>query len=88
MLDLYELQQVDKNFFKVIPSATVRYSFDWQNSVSLTLANTWEYPNFEQFKDFIDKRTNFQWSTGNPDLKPSPNYSAYLKYELFQNEAD
>ena len=80
-----EIQMVRKNYFRVIPSATVRYSFNWQKSISLTLANTWEYPDFEQLKDFIDKRTNHQWSTGNPDLKPSPNYSAYLKYELFQN---
>ncbi len=80
-----ETQLVGKNYFRIIPSATVRYSFNWQHSISLTLANTWEYPDFERLKDFIDKRTNYQWSTGNPDLKPSPNYSAYLKYELFQN---
>lgn len=81
----FETQLLRKNYFRLIPSATVRHSFNSQHSVSLTLANTWEYPYFEQLYSFIDKGTNYQWTTGNPDLKPSPNYSAYLKYELYKN---
>lgn len=79
-------QRLSKNYFRVIPSTTVRYAFNWQHSISFTLANTWEYPYFEQLNDFIDKTTNFQWTTGNSDLKPSPNYSAFLNYELYQDK--
>lgn len=35
--------------------------------------------------DFIDKRTNYQWTQGNSKLKPSPNYSVYLKYETYRD---
>ena len=79
-------QPLLKNYFRVIPSATVRYAFDWEHSIGLTLANTWEYPDFEQLQDFIDKSVNYHWTTGNPDLKPSPNYSAFLNYELSKDE--
>ncbi len=78
----YAEQLLHKNYFRVIPSATARYAFNWEHSISLTLANTWEYPDFEQLKDFIDKSINYQWTTGNPNLKPSPNYSAFLNYEI------
>lgn len=83
--DDFKEQLVTKNYFRIIPSATVRYAFNWQHSISLTLANTWEYPYFEQLNDFVDKTTNFQWTTGNPNLKPSPSYSAFLNYELEQD---
>ncbi len=69
-----------KNYFKILPSATIAYAINDTEEVKLTLSQTSELPFFNQLSDFIDKKNLYSWNTGNSSLKPVDFYSVYLGY--------
>lgn len=81
--DLYEKDTViflNKNYFKILPSATIAYSINDKSEIKLSLSKTTSLPYFLQLSDYIDKRNLYSWTSGNSDLKPVDFYSIYLGY--------
>jgi hypothetical protein len=71
---------LNKNYFKILPSATIAYALSDTAELKLTLSQTSELPYFYQLSDYIDKNNLYSWKTGNSSLKPVDFYSAYLSY--------
>ncbi len=69
-----------KNYFKILPSATIAFSINDKSEIKLSLSKTTSLPYFLQLSDYIDKRNLYSWSSGNSDLKPVDFYSVYLGY--------
>jgi hypothetical protein len=69
-----------KNYFKILPSATIAFSINDKSEIKLSLSKTTSLPYFLQLSDYIDKRNLYSWSSGNSDLKPVDFYSIYLGY--------
>lgn len=69
-----------KNYFKILPSATIAFSINDKSEIKLSLSKTTSLPYFLQLSDYIDKGNLYSWSSGNSDLKPVDFYSVYLGY--------
>ena len=71
---------LNKNYLKILPSATIAYALNGKEEVKLTLSQTSKFPIFRQLSDYIDKNELYVWKSGNSGLKPVDFYSAYLGY--------
>lgn len=78
------LRHIEKLFAKLHPSITIGYTISTQQSIKLRLAQSANFPEFEQLLDFVYKGDLFKWQSGNPGLKPSDLYSAYLGYTFIK----
>lgn len=73
---------VSKNYFRILPSATIEYTINDYSALKLSLAQTSESPFLNQLCDFINKQDIYKWKSGNSALKIVDYYSAYLGYLL------
>ena len=71
---------LNKNYFKILPSATIAFSLSDKAEIKLSLSKTTSMPYFRQLSDYIDKQYLYNWSSGNSELKPVDFYSIYLGY--------
>ncbi|MFH1005100.1 MAG: TonB-dependent receptor [Bacteroidota bacterium] len=71
---------INKNYFKILPSATIVFAINDTSEVKLTLSQTTNFPYFYQLSDYIDKYNPYYWGSGNSLLKPVDFYSVYLGY--------
>jgi ferric enterobactin receptor len=70
---------INKNYFKILPSATIAFEINDTEEVKLTFSQTSNFPVSNQLSNYIDKGL-YYWSSGNSSLKPVDIYSIYLGY--------
>jgi len=71
---------VEKNYLKLLPSATIAFAINDTEEVKLTLSQTSNFPYFNQLCNYVDKYNSFYWNSGNSEIKPVDFYSVYLGY--------
>lgn len=76
------LMNLKKTYQRYLPSATISYLINESNEMKLTLARTSNFPYFNQLSDYLDKRNNYMWSSGNSSLIPVDFYSVYFGYSF------
>lgn len=76
------LLHIRKNYFRLLPSLTISFSFNKESDLKLSLAKTSSLPYFLELCDYVDKNNPYLWNTGNSFIKPIDYYSAYLGYTL------
>lgn len=72
--------KINKNYLRILPSATIAYIINDTEEVKLTFSQTSKFPYFSDLSDYIDKLNPYYWSSGNSALKPEDIYSIYLGY--------
>lgn len=69
-----------KNYFRILPSATVAFELNKIQELKMTLSQTSNIPYFNRLSDFVDRKGLYNWSSGNSALKPVDFYSLYFGY--------
>lgn len=64
---------LQKHYFSLNPSVNFNWHVNETHDLSLKYAYSRVTPNIDDLTDYIDKRSVYNWTTGNPDLK-STNY--------------
>ncbi|MCL2596752.1 MAG: outer membrane beta-barrel protein [Paludibacter sp.] len=73
---------VCKNYFRLLPSATIVFALNSDSEIKLSLAQTSESPYYSDLCDFVNKQNIYRWKTGNSALKIVDFYSTYIGYLL------
>ncbi|MEQ9165432.1 MAG: TonB-dependent receptor [Fulvivirga sp.] len=77
--------KINKNFFNVLPSMDLRYSFARSKSLSLGYSTSVNEPSVRQLQPVVDNSNPLNIYIGNPDLKTEYMHNAYLNFSLFDN---
>ncbi len=72
--------ELDETFF--LPSLNLRYDWGEDHALRLSLSKTYTLPQAKEISPYRYVGINFQ-SQGNPDLQPSDNYNADLKWDWY-----
>lgn len=71
---------LDKKYFSVLPSATLRYSLDRSNSFILRYRSRSASPSVNDLQAVVDNTNPLFLSSGNPELDQQINHSLNLRY--------
>ncbi len=77
--------QFDKTFF--LPSLNLRHNWGEKHALRLSLSKTYTLPQAKEISPYRYVGINFQ-SQGNPDLVPSDNYNADLKWDWYFDKGE
>jgi hypothetical protein len=77
--------RIGKNFFKLLPTASFRYSISNNSRFHLGANVKQSAPTLAQLMPFIDNSNPMFISTGNPDLKPSTTREITANYSYFND---
>lgn len=80
--DIDTILHVKKNYFKILPSATISFEINKLQELKISLSQTTDFPYFYQLSDYVDKVSPFYWYSGNSEIKPVDFYSIYCGYTL------
>lgn len=88
----YDIQRrlQGRNDFKkhfVLPSLNLRYDFADNHALRLGLSRTYTLPQAKEISPYTYIGAAFN-SVGNPDLKPSDNYNADLKWDWYVSDGE
>lgn len=78
-------KQVKQNFF--MPSLNLKYDISGKSSIRLGANKTYTLPQSKEMAPYQYVNISFV-SQGNPDLKPSENYNADLKWDYYLSSAE
>ncbi|GAB3902792.1 TonB-dependent receptor [Larkinella knui] len=72
-----------KNYTRLFPTAFLRYKIDssGHNSLTISLAERINRPNYQQLNPFLFYRDNYSYTTGNPLLRPQYHFQYEVKYQ-------
>lgn len=73
-------QSIDKDY--VLPSVNLRYNFNDKHALRFGASKTYTLPQAKEISPYRYISVSFN-SQGNPDLKPSDNYNADLKWDFY-----
>lgn len=73
-------QSIDKDY--VLPSVNLRYNFNDRHALRFGASKTYTLPQAKEISPYRYISVSFN-SQGNPDLKPSDNYNADLKWDFY-----
>lgn len=73
-------QSIDKDY--VLPSVNLRYNFNDRHALRFGASKTYTLPQAKEISPYRYISVSFN-SQGNPDLKPSNNYNADLKWDFY-----
>ena len=73
-------QAIDKDY--VLPSVNLRYNFNDRHALRFGASKTYTLPQAKEISPYRYISVSFN-SQGNPDLKPSDNYNADLKWDFY-----
>lgn len=73
-------ENINKNYFSVLPSFMMRYSINRSNSLMLRYRSNSISPSINELQQVIDNTNPLFMSTGNPDLDQQINHSLNLRY--------
>ncbi|WP_010518116.1 TonB-dependent receptor [Croceivirga radicis] len=76
---------LDKQYF--LPSLNLKYELTDKINLRASGSLSYTYPQFKEIAPFVYEGINFQES-GNPNLVPSDNYNAELKFEFFPKSSE
>ncbi len=76
---------LDKQY--ILPSLNLKYELTEKINLRASGSLSYTYPQFKEIAPFVYEGINFQES-GNPNLTPSDNYNAELKFELFPKASE
>jgi hypothetical protein len=79
------LSNIRKNFYNILPSATIVYNVDSLQDIKLSYSRTVNTPYFSQLDAFVNKRNPYSWSSGNSDLEAVSYNNIYLGYSYNQS---
>ncbi len=77
--------EFDKTFF--LPSLNLRHDWGDKHALRLSLSKTYTLPQAKEISPYRYVGINFQ-SQGNPDLQPSDNYNADLKWDWYLGKGE
>ncbi|MCB9426564.1 MAG: carboxypeptidase-like regulatory domain-containing protein [Flavobacteriales bacterium] len=69
------------------PSLNLKYATTEKANLRFASSMTYTYPQFKEIAPFTYEGIDYQ-ETGNPFLKPSANYNADIKYEIFPQSGE
>lgn len=72
-----------KNYNNFLPSLTVKKELNENNNIRVVVSKTTTLPEFKELAPFTYISPTGNITIGNPDLSPSTNYNADLKWEMF-----
>lgn len=73
-------QSIDKDY--VLPSVNLRYNFNDRHALRFGASKTYTLPQAKEISPYRYISVSFN-SQGNPDLEPSDNYNADLKWDFY-----
>lgn len=73
-------QSIDKDY--VLPSVNLRYNFNDKHALRFGASKTYTLPQAKEISPYRYISVSFN-SQGNPDLEPSDNYNADLKWDFY-----
>lgn len=73
-------QRIEKDY--VLPSLNLRYNFNDKHALRFGASKTYTLPQAKEISPYRYISVSFN-SQGNPDLKPSDNYNADLKWDFY-----
>jgi hypothetical protein len=62
---------INQNVFNISPVAQFNYIWDQRSNLKIDYDGRTNQPEAIQLRDYIDKSRPYEWSKGNPNLKPS-----------------
>lgn len=78
-----------RSYFNLFPNLRIGYNINPKNIVSLDYSYRVSRPRYGDLNPFLSKVSNFEYSSGNPDLKPhfthSLSFSYAWNYKIFLN---
>ncbi len=77
--------KINKTFFNMLPSMSMRYSLDRSKSLSLGYNTSVNEPSVRQLQPVVDNSNPLNIYVGNPDLKTEYIHNGYLNFSLFDN---
>ncbi len=69
-----------QNYFDLFPNFSIGYELPKQNNLELGYRYSIFRPGYYSLNPFLNISDPYQWSTGNPNLKPQYNHSLSLNY--------
>jgi len=83
-LDLYQNKSFNRNFINWNPSASYRYRFSQQKSLSVRYYGYTSQPSISQIQPIRENTDPLNITIGNPDLDPSFNSNFSLSYNSYK----
>lgn len=71
----------DHQFFNILPSGSIRYTFDKNRNFRLFYRASTQLPTVTQLQNVVDNSNPLQLSTGNPDLVQSEQHNVFMRYQ-------
>lgn len=78
-------QRIDKDYF--LPSINLKYTPAGKHALRLSASKTYTLPQAKEISPYRYINVSFN-SQGNPDLKPSDNYNADLKWDFYPSAGE
>lgn len=79
--------KVNKDYSKILPAFNLKYSINDQQNLRFAASKTYTTPLLIEVAPF-ERESVDELSYGNPDVNPSDNYNADLKWEWFPNKSE
>lgn len=72
---------LDKTFFNVLPSASMRYTIDRNHNLRLNYRSNTQLPSVQQLQNVVDNSNPLNLTAGNPNLGQAEQHNLFLQYQ-------